>query len=105
MGFLTIAIVILDYIIPVSGAKKYGASKSGVWGSIAGMFLGFFLFPPWGILLGGVGGALAGELLSGKQGKKAVEASWGIFVGYMVSTGLKLLFSSVVLFFYINGMF
>ena len=105
MAVLTIAVAILDYIIPAGGAKKYGASNLGVWGSIIGMPLGFFFLPPWGILIGGIVGALAGELIAGKEGKMAFRAAWGIFVGYMASTGLKLVFSGVLLFFYIKEMF
>jgi uncharacterized protein YqgC (DUF456 family) len=105
MAGLTIVVTILDYVVPAGGAKKYGASKLGVWGSIIGMPLGFFFFPPWGILIGGIVGALAGELFAGKAGKKAFRAAWGIFVGYMASTGLKLVFSGVLLFFYIKEMF
>ena len=105
MAVLTLAVCILDYIIPAGGARKYGASKSGVWGSIIGMPLGFFFLPPWGILIGGIVGALAGELIAGKESKMAFRAAWGIFVGYMASTGLKLVFSGVLLFFYIKEMF
>lgn len=104
-AILTIVLTILDYVVPAGGAKKYGASKSGVWGSMIGMPLGFFFFPPWGILIGGIAGALVGELTAGKEGSKALRACWGIFVGYMLSTGLKLVFSGILLFFYIKEMF
>jgi len=102
MAVLTIVITILDYIVPVGGAKKYGASKVGVKGSMIGMLLGFFFFPPWGILIGGIMGALVGELIAGKEGYMVLRAGWGIFVGYFLSTGLKLVFSGVLLFFYIK---
>jgi hypothetical protein len=105
MAGLTIVVTILDYVVPASGAKKYGASRLGVWGSIIGMLFGLFFFPPWGMLIGAIGGALAGELAAGKQGKKALRAGWGVFVGNMVSIGLKLAFSGVILFFYVKEMF
>jgi hypothetical protein len=105
MAGLTIVVTILDYVVPASGAKKYGASRLGVWGSIIGMLFGLFFFPPWGMLIGAIGGALAGELAGGKEGKKALRAGWGVFVGNMVSVGLKLAFSGVILFFYIKEMF
>ena len=105
MAGLTIIVTILDYVVPASGAKKYGASKLGVWGSLIGMPMGFFLFPPWGILIGGIVGALAGEFVAGKKRGKAIRAGWGIFVGYMVSTGLKLAFSFILFFFYVKEMF
>lgn len=105
MASLTIVVTILDYVVPAGWAKKYGASKSGVWGSMLGMPVGFFFFPPWGILIGGMVGALVGELIAGKEGSKALWAGWGIFVGYVLSTGLKLMFSGVLLFFYLKEMF
>lgn len=105
MACLTIVVTILDYLVPAGGAKKYGASKLGVRGSIIGMLLGLLFFPPWGILICGIVGALAGEILAGKEGGKALRASWGIFLGYMVGTGLKLIFSGLLLFLYIKEMF
>ena len=102
MGMLTALITILDYLIPAGGAKKYGASRAGIWGSILGMPLGLFFFPPWGILTGGIVGAFLGELLAGKEGSRALQASWGVFIGYIASTALKLAFSASVLFFYLK---
>ncbi len=105
MGILTLLLTVLDYIIPASGAKRYGASKEGIWGSVIGMPLGLIFFPPWGIILGGVAGAFLGEIISGKKGNKALQASWGVLLGYFTTVGLKLLFCSVVLFFYLSKIF
>jgi len=105
MAGLTMVVTVLDYVVPAIEAKRYGASKLGGWGSIIGMLFGLFIFPPWGMLIGAITGALAGELAGGKKGKKALRAGWGVFVGNMVSIGLKLAFSGVILFFYIKEMF
>lgn len=40
MGILAIIVSILDYVVPASGAKKFGASKWGVSGSLGGMLIG-----------------------------------------------------------------
>ncbi|MBE9546285.1 MAG: DUF456 domain-containing protein, partial [Proteobacteria bacterium] len=40
MAGLTILVTILDYVVPAGGAKKYGASKRGVWGAMAGLLIG-----------------------------------------------------------------
>jgi uncharacterized protein YqgC (DUF456 family) len=104
MAGLTIVVTLLDYVVPAIGAKRYGASTLGVWGSIIGMLFGLFIFPPWGMLIGAIAGALAGELLSGKRGKKVVRAGWGVLVGNILCIGLKLAFSGAVLFFYIKEM-
>jgi len=104
MAGLTILATVLDYVVPAIGAKRYGASQLGVWGSIIGMLIGLFIFPPWGMLIGAIIGALAGELAGGKKGKKALQASWGVFVGNIMGIGLKLAFSGAILFFYIKEM-
>ena len=101
---LMILMTILDFVLPAAGAKKYGASKRGIRGSIIGMLTGLFFFPPWGMIIGAFLGAFVGELFAGKAGKKALQAGWGVFVGNILGTGLKLAFSGVVLFFYIKEM-
>jgi uncharacterized protein YqgC (DUF456 family) len=52
MGCLTAAVAIMDYLIPIKGAQKYGASRYGIWGSVMGMLVGIFFFPPLGMILG-----------------------------------------------------
>ena len=104
MGALMLAVSLVDYVFPAIGAKRYGASKAGVWFSIIGMVVGIFFIPPWGIFIGAFVGALIGELLVGKGGKKALKAGWGVFVGNMVSIGFKLAYSGVVIFFYVTKM-
>jgi len=105
MAGLTILVTVLDYVVPAAGARKYGASKLGVWGSIIGMFVGLLFFPPWGMIFGAFLGALVGELIVGKEGKQALRAGWGVFVGNMIGVGLKLALSFVMLFYYVKAMF
>jgi len=105
MGGLALLVTILDYVVPLVGAKKYGASKLGVWISMIGMLIGVLFFPPWGMLFGAFVGALAGELLAGKEGRKSLQAAWGVFVGNVVSIGFKLAYCGAILFFYVKEMF
>ena len=105
MGILTGLLLLLDYVAPALGAKKYGASKRGLWGSAIGMIIGIFFIPPWGMIVGAFIGALVGELASGKSGRKALRAGWGILIGNVLVIGLKLGFTAVVLFYYIKEMF
>jgi uncharacterized protein YqgC (DUF456 family) len=107
LAVMVVAIILvtaMDYVVPAAGAKKYGASQRGIWGSIIGMFLGLFFFPPWGMILGAFIGALAGEMIAGRKGKKALRVVWGIFIGNMISVGIKLTYAGIVLFFYIKEM-
>ncbi len=105
MGIITIAVTVLDYIVPAAGAKKYGATKAGVWGSLIFMLLGMFLFPPWGLFFGAFVGAVAGEMVTGKHGKVALRAGWGVFVGTMWGIVLKLAASGLMFYYYMKGMF
>lgn len=92
---VTIAITVLDYIIPVWGTKKFGGSKFAVWGSTIGLIIGLF-FGPFGIIFGPFLGALIGELVTQKDSITAFRSAWGTLVGFLLSTGLKLLFTVFV---------
>jgi len=105
MGGLTLLLLILEYVIPAAGAKRFGASKVGIWCSMIGLMIGLFLFPPFGMFIGGFVGAVAGELFVGKAGEDALRAGLGVFIGNLFSIGLKMGLCGVMLFFYVKGMF
>ncbi len=105
LAFITLLVTVLDYIVPAAGAKKYGASRLGVIGSVVGMLIGLFFFPPWGIFFGAFIGAVLGEIIAGKKSDHALRAGWGVFVGNMVAILAKLAASAVMLFYYIKGVF
>lgn len=104
MACAMVVLSILEYILPAGAARRYGASKVGFWGSIGGLIVGIFFFPPWGMILGAIVGALAGELIAGKRGKEALRAGWGVLVGNLIVIGLKLAYSGIILFFYIKAL-
>ena len=105
MGVLAVLLIILDYVIPTVGAKKYGASKYGIWLSIIGMILGLVFIPPFGVFIGAFIGAIVGELMAGKKGQTALKVGWGVFIGNMVGIGLKLAYSGFVLITFVRKMF
>ena len=104
-AILTVLVTILDYVVPAFGAKRYGASKAGIWYSVIGMVIGIFLFPPWGLIMGAFFGGLVGEILVGTKGEKAFKVGWGILIGNLVGTSIKLAFSIVLLIYYVIEMF
>jgi uncharacterized protein YqgC (DUF456 family) len=87
---LAVMTVILDYIVPAWGAKKFGGTAAGVWGAAVGVVAGIF-FLPAGIILGPFLGALAGELIAGKSAKRSLKAAFGTFVGFIFGVGLKII--------------
>jgi uncharacterized protein YqgC (DUF456 family) len=105
MAVITVVATSLDYVFPAIGARKFGASKAGLWGAIAGMILGILFFPPLGMIAGAFMGAVMGELLSGKQSPEAVKAGWGVFVGLMLAMLLKLIASGIMTFYFIRALF
>ena len=99
-AIVTVAVVVLDYIIPVWGTKKFGGSKQGVWGSVIGLIAGMFFFPPFGIIIGPFVGAVAGEIIAGKNSKDALKSGFGSFVGFVTGTLLKLIVSGMMTWYF-----
>jgi hypothetical protein len=104
LGILTAVTLVLDYAMPLAGAKRFGASKRGFWGSLIGMVAGMLFFPPFGLILGAFVGAVVGELSAGKDHSAALRAGWGVFLGTMAATVLKLIASGIMTFFYIRAL-
>jgi uncharacterized protein YqgC (DUF456 family) len=101
MLMVTIVITMLDYVIPAAGAKKYGSSKWGIWGAILGMIIGIIYFPPLGMIVGAFIGAVAVEMLVGKSSREALKAGWGVFMGTLFGTILKLIASGVMTYYFV----
>lgn len=100
---VSIIIWAIDYIIPALGTKKFGGTKYGVYGTMIGLILGLFLFPPFGIVIGPFVGAFVGEILfDSNNPKKALKAAFGSFIGFLTSTFLKFATAIVFMWFYIS---
>ncbi|GEN76467.1 DUF456 domain-containing protein [Chryseobacterium hagamense] len=88
---LTVASVVLNYVIPAKTNQKYGGTRWGSIGSIVGTIIGMFLPIPLGFLVGMFAGVFIGELLhDSKDMTKAWQSTKGAFVGFIYGTGFSL---------------
>ncbi|WP_080903304.1 DUF456 domain-containing protein [Parabacteroides sp. Marseille-P3160] len=88
-GIVVLLTLVLDYLIPVWGVKLWKGTAWGSWGCLIGTLGGLFIFPPWGILMGPLVGAIIGELIGGKGMASSLRAGFGAFAGFLLSTVLK----------------
>lgn len=98
---ITVAVTVLDYFIPIWGVKKWGGSKAGAAGAFVGLIVGLVV-PPVGIIIGPFLGAVAAELISGRDTDAALKSGIGSFVGFLLGTGLKLTLSLVFAYYFVK---
>ena len=104
-ALITIIVSALDYVVPAIGTRKFGGSKRGVWGSIIGLFIGIFFFPPIGLIIGPFLGAFLGELTGGKETVAALRAGFGSFMGLIAGITLKLVVTGLMAFYFFKSVF
>ena len=103
-GIVVLAVVVLDYYLPIWTTKRIGGSKASINGSIIGMVVGI-IFTPIGMILGTLLGAIIGEIIGGASGDKALKSGLATFVGTMLSIGIKLIVCVSLLMYYIIELF
>lgn len=96
---ITVIIVVLDYLVPIWGTKRYGGTKYGIWGCTLGFLLAFWM-GPIGIIAGPFIGAFVGEMIAQQNSKIALRAAWGSVVGFLLGTVIKLI-ACVMMFYYL----
>lgn len=97
-------ITALDYLIPIWGTKKFGGTKAGIRGSTIGLIIGLF-FGPLGIILGPALGAFVGEMMVKNDANKAMKSAVGSFIGFLLGTGIKVIYGIYVLYIAISAFF
>lgn len=88
LGLLTLASFLIDLIATALGAKRVGATKFAIIGAALGTLFGVFLGVP-GLILGPFIGAVAGEMLSHGEWRKATTAGFATWMGLLFGTLAK----------------
>ena len=101
---VAIFVWVIDYFIPAMGTKRFGGSKYGVYGTMIGLIIGLFSPIPFGMLIGAFVGAFVGEtVFDKKDSDKALKASFGSLLGFLVSASLKFGVGVVYCWFFISS--
>lgn len=90
LGLLTLLSFAVDFWATAHGARRVGASRKALVGAVLGTFAGLFVFPPFGLFVGPFAGALAGELLHGREFRQAAKVGFGTWLGIVLAAVLKL---------------
>lgn len=90
LAVIVVAATVVDYLIPVFGARQFNCSRTGMIGCALGTVIGLF-FLPIGLVMGPVWGTFLGELFAGKNVDEAVEGGIGSFVGTVAATYVKVM--------------
>ena len=99
MAVLAAAVVLLDYLVPAWGTKKFGGTKRGTWGATIGVFVGMF-FGPVAIFLCPLLGAFIGEYTGDSDSSRSLRAAVGSFIGIMTGLVIKLIVSGAMVYYF-----
>ncbi|SIS38388.1 DUF456 domain-containing protein [Salimicrobium flavidum] len=94
---LTVLLIISDMIANSIFVKKYGGSKWGEWTAVAGVIIGSFFIPPFGILIIPFLLVFLVEFLLEKKADKAFRAAVGTLFGFLSGTIAKFIIQLIMI--------
>ena len=99
---VTIAVTVLDYVVPAWFTKITGGTKYASRGATIGLIAGLIFPLPRGMIAASLLGAFVGELFfANKDAASSVKSALGAFLGFLAGTGAKLISSAVMLYYII----
>ena len=99
---VTIAVTVLDYVVPAWFTKITGGTKYSSRGATIGLIAGLIFPLPIGMIAASLLGAFVGELFfANKDAASSIKSALGAFLGFLAGTGAKLISSAVMLYYII----
>jgi len=95
---------VVDNVVALLGIQVTGGSKAALVGGGIGVVVGLFVFPPFGIIIGPLLGAILAELIVGNTAKRAFASGVGSLLGFLYGTFLKTVVTAVIAGFFIWGL-
>ena len=108
---ITIAITVIDYLLPAWMTKRFGGSRAAMLGSVLGLIVGMIFFSPLGLIFGPFLGAFAGELINyhffsnsiGSGYEKALKVAFGALIAFIMGTGAKLAIGLIMIYYAVKA--
>lgn len=89
LGLLMLIGLAIDWIAQTMGAKKAGATKLGIVGSLIGTFVGIFT-GLWGLIFMPLLGAAIGEFIDHQDMLRSGKVGFATWLGMIIGTVVKL---------------
>lgn len=100
LAVLTLFGILVEWLAQTLGAKKAGATKLGILGSLIGTFVGIFT-GLWGLIFMPLVGAAIGEFIDHRDmlrsGKVGIATWLGMIVGTVVKLGLAFTMVGIII--------
>ncbi len=101
-GLVVALSVAVDQLASVMGAKKFGATRAGMIGSVVGAILGLIIFNVIGLILGTFLGALGAEMaFSGRNFKQSMASGAGALVGFLAGSLFKFMVGMALIAYFV----
>lgn len=96
VGFVAGFGMVIDNLASALGAKKFGVSKQGFWGALAGGVLGGLIFQIIGLIIGAIIGTVVMELYQQRTLHQSLTAATGVLVGTAAGMALQFALGLVI---------
>src|SRR5690625_404282 len=105
MIVLTIIIFGADFVTNRYFVGRFGGSGWSQWGAILGLFIGFFIYPPFGIIFVPFIFVFLIEIAQQRTAKEASQAAIGALAGFLSGTVAKFLIQTVMIVWFFISVF